>query len=291
MRLKWTAQTMERVEFFHTKTIDYLNLGFVHSKMGASCGIPLTYLAENGDAVKSLYPRGIYIFGNRYPWNEIEAKLGDRTQQFLNTLVLSEQAKNFAVLRELNESKFPKELLKIFSDILCYGWAYSYCFAKNRKLKFNISSGARYSIYTKSILIATLATITLRYLLNLWSQNRKDSKTMDLGIDMCDGGIEYYTKLIERNRLLRDFVENGNELIDENGELKKKSIVLPLMNKLFYVNNYERSLNAMRERCKAKLNFYVQKPELASAGTAAKEDKELSFFKDLRESIKKAQNK
>lgn len=120
-----------------------------------------------------------------------------------------------------------------------------------------------------------------------------------MGLDCAEGSLEYYDKMLERNKILRKVLPNGEKLIDAEGNHLSKAVQVPLTNYYLYFPNYGMKLTERKKLCenelskmvinlvekKNKAQLQMQRGEVSrvdSNRTANNSDKEWEIFKKIR---------
>jgi hypothetical protein len=270
-RLNWNERLLNNLTFFPGNELDYKGLGFILSKTGSCVYVPASHLAQNEIDIQKYLPNGFSFLSQNFKWNQFN------NNDLEKTLLLSDDAKNFGIVRELNSIKHPLSLYYVVCDFLCAFTAYLVCFSFNRRTMFRTSFLLRLSIYTVSSILAIGFALSIRKLLQIYHENQQDKKTIFSGIDMAEGSIEYYEKMLERNKLIRQVMYNGNEYIDESGNLIKDIYKVPFFDIKFEYPTYGIPLNQRKENCEKLLNKYIE------TFNEKKPDRELDIMKKIRE--------
>ena len=125
-----------------------------------------------------------------------------------NSLVLSEDAKRFAIAREIERAKSMYYLSygAIFPVMITAG--YLFCRVANRKrLLFKRWPPAfRFMMYGATSCIMSYAAGVLKDINNYLTEAELDKMTCNLGMKYAKGGVEYYDKQLKRNQALRTLV-------------------------------------------------------------------------------------
>ena len=149
-------------------------------------------------------------FGQNLKLENIQ--LNDKLKDmFLDTLLLSEEAKLFGLARAVQETNhFIKSNLDLFIDIVCMMSCYIYCYSKNRQFKMQLLQ--RRKMYAGAIVVFTTKAIASRFFLYRFLDYIVDKKACQMGLDCSEGSQEFYEKLIVRNKFLRNLIDDGLKL-------------------------------------------------------------------------------
>lgn len=290
------SNSSRTVEFFRSNTIDFVGFGFSKLKQGSHIGLPASYFATNRQEIENLMPPNGFenFLGTQIKRADIDAKLDESTRDtFYKCLLLSDEAKVFGVCRELIEAEnlFLSNFDKFLDFVIMSGaYLYSYLYSRRNKLQYT----QRKRLYVTVGMLALVAMLASRLLTQILVDYNADVKACRLGLDACEGSIEYYDKLLERNKILRQLIDGGERLIDPNGNYLVKIIYIPTFSSYyyFYVQNLNSTLTERRDKCKKELVKMIA--ELSLANEKKKEasekqrndqqddNKEWPIFKKLR---------
>lgn len=271
--MNWNDRFSKNLSFITGKELDYKGLGFILSKTGCSISVPASHLVQNAEDIRRYLPDGFCFLNQNFKWNQFN------NNDLENNLLLSDDAKNFGVVRELNRLVHPLSLYFCFCDFLCFYVAYLTCFSFNRRTMFRTSFLTRLSIYTVSTIIALGFAFSFRKLLQIYHQYKQDKKTIFSGIDMAQGSLEYYEKMLQRNKIIRQVMQNGHDYIDENGNIIKDVYKIPYFDLKFEFPTFGIPLTQRKENCQKLLNEYIE----TYKKDKEKPDRELDFMKKIRE--------
>ena len=119
-----------------------------------------------------------------------------------------------------------------------------------------------------------------------FNDEKDERQACSFGLDCCEGSVEYYEKMLNRNKILRKVLENGENLIDEQGNVLKQSVRIPFTEYKFFIKNFSLSITERKMICANELKGMIQKLENHDISKTKKEepivDKELKIFKLLR---------
>ncbi|KAF7998416.1 hypothetical protein HCN44_009814 [Aphidius gifuensis] len=193
---------------------DVWHAGFLSSRFGSLIGLPInfTYTDE-----KLINKESILINNEPVEWNSEEAK------QLIDSLMLSEEAKKYAIAREILMTDNTNVTTQAIVSSLLVGACYGFTSHLNESLKnFQKPQSLRVLFYG----------IMGTFFWGLWTMQKDawtryieadvDKLLAQLGPVYVKGGHEYYEKLAKRNAALRRllggegqnlYTANGNEVI------------------------------------------------------------------------------
>jgi hypothetical protein len=295
-RFNWNRKILAKTEFFYTDNLDYTGVGCTKTAsltpQPAYCGVPITFSAKTAQDLKCLLPNGVNFLSSQIDWNQMHKS----NQNFEDVLLWSPSAKAFAVARELASLERLTIAYHSLVDTAVIAIAFFSVYWNNRKKKPKYIFNSKTLTYSSAALSAVAAIILLRIYDKSLEEKYKDNKACDLGLDMCEGAIDYYQRMKERNLAFRQILPDGKDLIDEYGNLKYFVFKVPFINKCVRIKSINEKLDSRKEFCKLKListiaNFANKSNEtktvLASKQTIKTEKSdgntnELDFFKQIR---------
>lgn len=150
-------------------------------------------------------------------------------QSYAESMVLSERAKKYSIVREL----FVADSSKIYLTSALIFFSCSMPLYVSRKFVnfFKLDRqhiGRRLPIYASSVLLGYLTFIIINNALKQSYMKSIDELAAKLSEDYRLGGIEYFEKFLQRNKAIRDLVNGINPKIDKRGNYTE-----PM---LFYTN-------------------------------------------------------
>ena len=293
-RLKLSQDNYNSLKFFRSNTLDFVSIGFIKLRDGARIGLPLSYFSNSKKDIVDLLPDSFEHFqGMSISKEQIIQRLGQSHEldAFYESLLLSNEAKSFGLSQALAKSSGPFfSSLDVVFDVVCGVAAFSYGYVRSRKLQLNTTG--RRLLYTRLFISAAALATLSRYLLYPMVQKDQDKQACELGLDCCEGSLEYFDKQIERNKLLRKVIDDGDKLIDTEGNYIRQPVYLPHTSIKFYMNYFGAKLTERRKLCEQHLNEMVKKmsQEVSTSNesfasekkTEEQESKELEIFRRLR---------
>ncbi|XP_033217084.1 transmembrane protein 177 isoform X2 [Belonocnema kinseyi] len=191
---------------------DTFQAGISGMRSGGIIGIPINFTYKTA---RDLEASRLLINNAPVDWSRQE------TEDLAQALVLSPDAKKFAIAREiLTFEEFSKLWDCIAATVL---FVSSYAFSQWMKYKFNMykkSLSSRVLLYT----VAGFGGVGLYFMQKDFFRKRTerivDEKLAQAGPTYVKGGHEFYSKLLARNIAHRALLDkHGHELFTEEGDL------------------------------------------------------------------------
>jgi hypothetical protein len=225
--------------------------------------------------------------GQKVNYNEIENKLGlEKLNEFQENLILSDDAKMFGLGHAIAESNhFFISCIENAIDSIAIATAYIVSYSRSRLYKMQFMQRKR--LYIISGTMALAALMAGRVYSTRLNDQISEKQACGFGLDCCEGSIEYYEKMANRNKILRHVLEDGLNLIDEEGNRVKQGVRIPFTEKQIFFKNFSLTINERKTICQSELNKLVKKLDnenelKKTVSQEAKVDKELKVFKLLR---------
>ncbi|XP_044752767.1 transmembrane protein 177 [Coccinella septempunctata] len=218
----------ERRPFYQPFNIVGFHVGGIGSsfgKWGIRIGIPanFSYKTETDVDISR-----ITLGGEKLASWETEAG-----KKLLKSLIISENAQNFAIAREIKMRETPKLMIDTFFATTCSFATYA----------LSRSINTTYNLYAKPLVVrlimyslVTCFTLGNYFFVKDYSQVHYeqiiDKELKEKSPELAEGGKEYYTKLLLRNICLRSILGKEGERLysplgNENSFIRMKT--LPLM--------------------------------------------------------------
>ncbi|KAH0546999.1 transmembrane protein 177 isoform X1 [Cotesia glomerata] len=189
---------------------DSWHAGSLYSRFGALIGIPTNFVYEK---VSSIDKDSIVVNDDPVDWTRKDAK------ELLNALILSDEAKKYAVAREIMmvNNRF------IYYEAAANGILFFACY--NTASRWNETRG----LLEKPFSIRAFFYVCFAaFYWGIWAMQRDaltrhyefaaDKKLSELGPEYVRGGLEFYDKTLQRNTALRSLLgERGNKLYTAMG--------------------------------------------------------------------------
>ncbi len=291
----------KKLEFFRSNSFDFKSFSFNDTRAGAEIGLPTIYLSKTREEFLRDQPLNGFntLMGQRINLSSIEDK-----ENFIANCMLSDDAKLFGLGRAVAETdNYVLGNLDVLADFTFMSLGYAYCYSKNRQLKMQLRQRRR--MYAGVVVAVCSLMVLVRFVYIRYLQDIEDKQACNFGLDCAEGSQEFYEKLINRNKILREFMVDGHRYFDKDGNYLKHIVNVPFVNdSWFSINYFGRKLTERKNICArefekvvSRLNKNGRKNELDESEEKRlqpEEKKELEFFKNLRlrlESMKSGMNK
>lgn len=195
-RFALKAEEEVDLQFFTCFASDPLHAGSLKIRFGAIIGLPGTFAYKD---VADINKEELLLDQMAVDWNSANG------ETLLKSLVLSDKAKAFAIAREINFATFHQIHVETFMrsvfGVLAYscGHILNKYFALDRRLKF----WARFSLYSLIASAWFVLYVAVKDSYYCWQDNSADRKAAALSKAYAEGGVEYYNKVLSRNKALR----------------------------------------------------------------------------------------
>lgn len=141
-----------------------MSFGYCNIQQGAFVGLPPSYFANATSDLKKLTPfDGFHNFmGKKITQEDMNEKIDELTRQSLeDSLILSEDAKLFAVMRQITctENFLVAQIDKIF-DMFAIAAGYWFSFSRTRMYKLQLAQ--RRKVYLVSGILVAIAILSSR---------------------------------------------------------------------------------------------------------------------------------
>jgi hypothetical protein len=201
--------------------LDPVSKGSLQLRTGGILGIPHTFAYESeADIHKELFQLTSEYSLRGIDWDSDAGKV------FLSSMLLSDKAKMFAIAREVkNLQLYEAYILAILRPAFCLAAVLGYnrmtpYFDQNPLIRNHTLARRAMRFWTFVVVCAAslmvYCAVTDRY--QMWKDRRVDLNAARLSYEMADGGIEYYEKMILRNKAARELLgEKGKEIYSVYG--------------------------------------------------------------------------
>ena len=190
------AEEEAAIKMFTCFGCDVLHRGSLKLRSGAIIGIPASFSYEKPEDVNR---EKLVVNAKEVNWSS-----GAGTQ-LLESLILSKDAKAFAIAREIGYANtYHLWADAILKSIFAYA-AYATGFGINTKFhtRSTMKTWGRVGMYVAIAGVYSFLYLTISDTYYCNRDNRIDRKTARLNAVYARGGVEYYEKTLQRNRALR----------------------------------------------------------------------------------------
>ncbi|XP_043264716.1 transmembrane protein 177 [Colletes gigas] len=211
--LKLEEEEKKKLQIFNVIGYDMFHAGSTSSKYGGAIGIPMHFQYTD---VNSVDKDNIYLMDKPVDWGQ---RAGTN---FLNSLILSDDAKKFAIAQEILKVKgnqllnlAVETLINIGIVIIVYNLLYKgFKISQRKKL-------VRYSFHIIATMLGSLLYRASAVMRNYTFEMKIDEQLAQLNPKYIEGGKEFYSKLLSRNIALRTLLgETGPKLFTVDGNEK-----------------------------------------------------------------------
>lgn len=181
---------------------------------GAKIGIP-TNFNSTPDEPAGITNRNILMNGKLVDWR---SETGSALKE---VLVFSVDAQKFAIAREVAHLQSGGPIMSAAVAPFCLGgvWVYSVAL----KQVFRLHGGPaplRGAVNVFALGIGAISYFLTSDAVNQWLDYKSDRRAAAVSRDYARGGVEFYDKILSRNRLLRSQMgEKGEEMYAPSGNL------------------------------------------------------------------------
>ncbi|XP_029386630.1 transmembrane protein 177 [Echeneis naucrates] len=181
---------------------------------GAQIGIPANFNSTSNNP-SGITNRSIFINGKMVEW---DSEAGSALKE---ALTFSLEAQKFAVAREVARLQTGGPVLNATVAPFCLGgvWVYSVVL----KQVFGLHAGP--ALFRGAVNIVALGLGAVSYFLTSdavtqWIDYNSDRRAAGLSRDYAKGGVEFYDKILSRNKTLRSLMgQKGEEMYAPSGNL------------------------------------------------------------------------
>lgn len=232
------------IKWFCSSTLDPVNFGFSESSQGILIGLPANFNYEKPEDVpqEALHYKKMRFFKDfgvasdetnealedqgledisqqsKGVTDVVLRKFSELGEEYISTLVLSKNAKQFVVTRELFYSDSYKVILDTFNLILSVNIALMLSRALVKKLGLgSVHVIRRCILYSGSGCLGLTYFQLMKNLVERLYSLKSDSKAMAVDESYRMGAVEYYEKVLARNRILKKTVHDLRYAFDETG--------------------------------------------------------------------------
>uniref|UniRef100_A0A131XC59 Putative conserved plasma membrane protein n=1 Tax=Hyalomma excavatum TaxID=257692 RepID=A0A131XC59_9ACAR len=224
-----SKEEKKHVRFFPVPTLDTFFAGSTSASKGAIIGLPVTFSYAKKEDVQT---RSLFIHGTKEPaW---ETREGEELKE---SLVLSDKAQKFVIARDINWAS--TYYVQLNTTALSFTFFNCYIMGRlaNDKLKLLSRAPRAVRVVLYGVIVVFNATVYIGFkdAMSQYWDRKADSEAASLGRDYVEGGIEYYGKLLQRNRALRELLgDEGRRWYTSKGNVNRilRSDHVPITHRL-----------------------------------------------------------
>ncbi|XP_045169154.2 transmembrane protein 177-like isoform X2 [Mercenaria mercenaria] len=206
-----SSKQLALTQFYWTKKPTVHYMGSSQSRFGTFIGLPVHFRYKHPSEVdlSTIESKGLSKEEN-----------SELLQRLRESLVLSEEAKKFAISSEFFSAHSPHLIVKANGILMAAG---AYFTVKHLFLQY-FEAASPAAVFSILIGVALVWTVAHFWVSGVYYKNLRassDRKTAQLGEDFLQGGLEYLKKTLEKNKVLREldpstatlmFKSNGDEI-------------------------------------------------------------------------------
>lgn len=175
-------------------------------------------------------------------------------EKLIETFYLSDEAKKYIIADQFEIASGPWHMIPWF----LVGASFFLPFGLYTRLRLHYKTRLKRFLFFHFLLLNGLLCFYfspfLARLINMQVSRIRDSSTIVYGLDILEGGIEFLEKQLERNRILRELLPNGEDFFDQDGERRKTRVAIPYTNGLsLTLHHWSPLLTYRLKRLKAKM--------------------------------------
>lgn len=223
--------------FFKSNTMDAIHIGTSKLRTGTFVGIPYFFEYKTTDDVEK---ERLKIGAQEITWDS------DAANSLIDSLVLSNDAKSFAIFREIYAANTNSVLLfSLFKGGIVYStYLTGKLLSHRQEWIYYLKPWARVVFYGVIGVALSLVYIGISDIYSCWNDKNMDTSAIKQGINIINGGIEYYDKQLQRNVALRHLMGGeGPPLYEVTGNfvqsIRRQHLELT-SRKRFLVNELEK---------------------------------------------------
>jgi len=201
-RINLSIEDEERIDFFTSFPKDPLHKGSIQLRTGALIGFPSTFSYQTVDDVEC---SSILVGQEKVDWNTSAG------EDLRNALVLSDKAKAFVIAREIFYAKsygiHIDMLLQTCSLLLAY--TTGSVLNESLMLTLRLKPWARFIVFSTIAAVWLLIFVVAKDAVHCSNDNSVDRSVAKLRKIYAEGGVEYYSSVLQQNRALRTLLGRG----------------------------------------------------------------------------------
>lgn len=202
-----------RLNFFTSYSWDPVHRGSLQLRTGVQIGLPFTFPYQSVDDVDH---SSIFIGQEKVDWDSLAG------EELQSSLVLSDKAKAFVIAREISYAQLFSVHIETVLQCFCLMLSYYSGQWLNRRMLLTL----RLKLWARFLAFSTVGVTWLAMYLMLsdafhcWHDNRADRTAAGLRKIYAEGGVEYYERVLQRNRTFRTLLgSRGNKMFTRYGNV------------------------------------------------------------------------
>ncbi|KAL5007678.1 hypothetical protein ScPMuIL_016484 [Solemya velum] len=198
-KMNWDITSLSNIKFFMGCGQDIFHKGSTYTSRGAIIGVPVSFNYKTTSDVDRMH---LKLNNEGIEWES------DAGHKLLESVVLSENARKFALCRELHYSHSQHVHIKsgIVSLSALVAYFPGFLFNRMYKLRERTNLLFRLSMYSVCAGIGMLFCVSVIDRYNWHRDKRADRKAAETSKELCEGGAEFYSKLLQRNVAIRELM-------------------------------------------------------------------------------------
>lgn len=211
--LKLPQDLRSLIKPFHVFGFEPFHAGTLNNQSGGIVGIPINFTYTDVTVI----PASELII-NHKPLNQFMKEADD----FLNSLILSENAKKYAIAHEIlriQSNEIYKSAYGLSSIIIIATILYN-------RIVYHFNLYNKKPIYRRMILLSVITVALISWFafkdtVSRHLDNSIDESISKLGLDYNKGGKDFYDNVIKRNVAVRTLMgEKGEKVFSANGNIE-----------------------------------------------------------------------
>lgn len=229
-----------KIKWFVSSTVEPVNIGMSEWKTGIMIGVPNHYnYVKPSDVPDSLLEiHDLKLFKSFFQKNQANEEPVTNSnhgknvvymrkdlpsgEEYLDSFLLSDNAKKFSIARELYYADTYKPLMTsiyIGVGILAIVGLSRFAVQKFKLKDRHVSQRAPF--YLVSAFAGHYIFTNMNDLMRNFYTIKADLRAINIGEDYRQGAIEYFNKIIKRHKALREQIKSKQAIFDEEGNLRQ----------------------------------------------------------------------
>lgn len=241
--MKLSDKERKLIKPFTVFGFDMFHAGCLQTTTGAIVGIPSNFGYSSTDDVDR---SNVLVNMDQVSWNSEAGK------KLLDAMILSEDTQKFAIAREIAYVRTPYVYYNSIFPAAVIAFMYAFSSNCNNRLDlFNRPRSMRVVLYTLIGLFGLGSWAFMKDFTTIRLEAQVDKEVCALGENYIKGGIEFYSKLLNRNISLRTLMgKKGEKLYTTTGNeqymLRQKH--MPLLYRREFIKTQLEELNKETEQ-------------------------------------------